>query len=87
MAYSSSEYLTFSNEPYTTTTDNSSTGSDFKLDMSAVALPNQNVFIVSMIVRHVQVVFNLIGNSLVLIAFKRFPDLRNPTWWLITGMC
>ena len=43
-------------------------------------------FIIVFIIRHIQFVLILVGNGIVLLAFKLYPDLRNATGWLISGL-
>ena len=52
----------------------------------AIIGTGEATFIIVFIIRHIQTVLILVGNSVVLLAFKLYPDLRNATGWLISGL-
>ena len=52
----------------------------------AIIETHEATFIIVFIVRHIQAILIVIGNGMVLLAFKLYPDLRNATGWLICGL-
>ena len=44
------------------------------------------MFIISLFLRNIESLLTILGNGIILIAFKRYPDLRNATGWLICGL-
>ena len=52
----------------------------------AIIGTHEATFIIVFIIRHIQFLLILVGNGIVLLAFKLYPDLRNATGWLISGL-
>ena len=52
----------------------------------AIIETHEATFIIVFMARHIQAILTVIGNGMVLLAFKLYPDLRNATGWLICGL-
>ena len=52
----------------------------------AIIETHDTVFIISFFLRNIESIFGILGNGIILMAFQRYPDLRNATGYLICGL-